>query len=158
MKMLYLPKGTHRIHAEFSGPASRYKQIEIEFYVRVKKSAVKSLTRSLAESDANLPMQGPYIDSDGMKKKSAGFNPRFEWSDRGVELYFDPDTGADFSGKYMGANFMCDADYKRAKMDGDKMIFRKGLRGSKSNPAEVTGCDFVVAHLTEHPSFKKLIK
>lgn len=155
VSFMYMPAGKHTIVAGFRGKA-----IQLTVNVDPRKSA-GVLQASLDQFHSTLPKQAPFGCVEHEEKDASVWAKAFEAKEDGVYLAAEPsELGVrHVNGRIhrsWSPSFFTDADYASSQLDGDCYVFPEGVRGSESNPAEITGCGFCVGTLTNKPAFREM--
>lgn len=153
---MFMPSGQHTICAGFRDGS-------IELSVNVTPETAKRVQASLDAWRAERPRQQPFGCIEHREHEASvcvTASCGFEWKEDGVYLTAEPTSlGANnVNGKVhrsWSPSFTTDADYAKASRDVETncLRFPDGVRGSKSNPAEITGIDFCLGTLTNRPAF-----
>ena len=154
VSFMFMPAGTHTITAGF-------RKGSIELTVQCDESTAKAVQASLDAWRAERPKQQPFGCIEHREHEASvcvSASCGFEWKEDGVYLAAEPTSlGANnVNGKVhrsWSPSFTTDADYAKATEDGGTLRFPEGVRGSRSNPAQITGVDFCVGTLTNRPAF-----
>lgn len=167
---VWMPAGVSTICAGF-------RQGSVEMTVKCDEQAAVRAQESLESHRKLKPQQEPYGCWDHHEEQATvrvKADCGYDWSDRGVVLsHYPTKLGADnVNGEIhrgWSPSFTTDADYTKAtcgKCDAKAndcacgeasiLMFPDGVRGSQSNPAEVTGVDFCVGTLTNKPAFHRM--
>lgn len=161
---VYLPEGKHAITAGFRNGS-------IKLNVVVDSATADAVQSSLDDLRAERPRQRPYGCVEHREQEASVIAKAFNYEEgRGVLLTAEPTRlGADnVNGKVhwsWSPSFTTDAEYDKCKCScGDDacacnvpiLVFPDGARGSASNPARVTGVDFVLGTLTNRPAFREM--
>jgi len=154
VSFMFMPAGTHTITAGF-------RKGSIELTVQCDESTAKAVQASLDAWRAERPKQQPFGCIEHREHEASvcvSASCGFEWKEDGVYLAAEPTSlGANnVNGKVhrsWSPSFTTDADYAKATEDGGTLRFPDGVRGSRSNPAQITGVDFCVGTLTNRPAF-----
>jgi hypothetical protein len=154
VSFMFMPAGTHTITAGF-------RKGSIELTVQCDESTAKAVQASLDAWRAERPKQQPFGCIEHREHEASvcvSASCGFEWKEDGVYLAAEPTSlGANnVNGKVhrsWSPSFTTDADYAKATEDGGTLRFPEGVRGSRSNPAQITGVDFCVGTLTNKPAF-----
>ena len=162
VSFIYAPAGVHTITAGFR------KSDSSTISVVVDEATADTLQKSFEQLCASRPKQEPYGDEDHESKKATiRFQPdatKFTWGEQ------DGEQGVIVSGglptsygaeavngrvyRSWSPSFLADAEFDKAVRSEDgHWTFPDGVRGSKTNPARLTGVDFVVGALTNKPAF-----
>lgn len=151
---MWMPAGVHTINAGFRNGS-------IELTIKCDDKTAQRVAASLAQWRAERPRQEPFgciehREHEASVRVSASCD--FTWKDDGVYLAAEPTKlGADnVNGKVhrsWSPSFTTDAEYHKATDFNGTLRFPDGVRGSRSNPAEITGVDFCVGTLTNKPAF-----
>lgn len=152
---MYMPAGRHTIIAGFRGKA-----IELTVEV-VPEDAAKVLSASMEQLQASQPKQRLFGCIEHAEKDASVWAKKFEARPDGVYLCAEPSKlGADHVNgrihRSWSPSFLTDADYAKARLSGDIYQFPDGVKGSKSNPAKITGCAFCLGTLTNKPAFREM--
>jgi hypothetical protein len=99
------------------------------------------------------------------EEEAAAWPEKFEWAadpEPGVYCSVMPgELGVrNVNGKVhrsFSPTFRTDAEYHKAKETNGRLSFPEGVRGSRSNPARVTGVNFSVGSLTNVPAFTNIL-
>lgn len=151
---MFMPSGQHTICAGFRDGS-------IELSVNVTPETAKRVQASLDAWRAERPRQQPFGCIEHREHEASvcvTASCGFEWKEDGVYLTAEPTSlGANnVNGKVhrsWSPSFTTDADYAKASDDNGTLRFPDGVRGSRSNPAEITGIDFCLGTLTNRPAF-----
>jgi hypothetical protein len=154
VEFMWMPAGVHTICAGFRDGS-------INLTVECDEHTLASVQASLAAWRSERPKQEPFgciehREHEASVRVSASCD--FKWNGDGVYLAAEPTTlGAqNVNGKIhrsWSPSFTTDADYSKAIKSGGMLRFPEGVRGSRSNPAQITGVDFCVGTLTNKPAF-----
>ena len=166
VSFVYAPEGLHTITAGFR------KNDTITISVIVDAATAPVLQESFDHLTATMPKQEPYGDEDHESKKATIRFPvgatTFSWGKIKEDVGIIIKGGAPTS---YGANAVNGKDYRSwspefgTDADMDKAAFNEkekhwtfpdGVRGSESNPARLTGVNFVVGALTNRPAFRAM--
>jgi len=151
----FMPKGMHTINAGFRGKT-------INLTVQVDKATTNAVQASLDKQRTLKPKQKPYGCVEHREQEASVIAHGFRWSDdEGVLIAAEPTALGErnVNGKIhwsWSPSFFTDADYSKAKEMGGVWTFPDGVRGSKGNPARVTGVAFCVGTLTNNPAFHEM--
>jgi hypothetical protein len=151
---MWMPAGIHTIVAGF-------RKGSIELTVQCDESTVDAVQASLENWRAERPKQESFGCIEHRETEASfrvGASGCFKWNEDGVYLTAEPTVlGAqNVNGKIhrsWSPSFTTDADYASATEVNGTLVFPDGVRGSRSNPARITGTDFVVGTLTNKPAF-----
>lgn len=154
VSIMWMPAGTHTICAGF-------RKGSIELTVNCDASTAEAVQASLESWRQERPRQEPFGCIEHKEQEASfrvGASCGFKWNDDGVYLAAEPTTlGAqNVNGKVhrsWSPSFTTDADYSKATEHNGVLMFPEGVRGSRSNPAQITGVDFCVGTLTNKPAF-----
>lgn len=152
---MYMPAGRHTIIAGFRGKA-----IELTVEI-VPEDAAKVLSASMEQLQASQPKQRLFGCIEHAEKDASVWAKKFEARPDGVYLCAEPSKlGADHVNgrihRSWSPSFLTDADYAKARLVSDVYQFPDGVKGSKSNPAKITGCAFCLGTLTNKPAFREM--
>lgn len=153
-EFIYLPAGVHTINAGFRGKS-------INLTVAVNKNTAEAVQASFEEHQKSRPKQKPYGCVEHREQEASVIARGFGWRDDGVVLTAEPTALGEqnVNGRIhwgWSPSFYTDADYAKAKFQNETYFFPDGVRGSKSNPAEVVGVAFCVGTLTNNPAFHEM--
>lgn len=159
VEFMFMPAGTHTINAGFRNGS-------IELTVQCDEQTAGAVQASLDAWRQERPKQEPFGCVEHREHEASvrvSASGGFSWKEDGVYLAAEPTTlGAEnVNGKVhrsWSPSFTTDADYDKAKEvrgSGGQvtLVFPEGARGSRSNPASITGVDFCVGTLTNKPAF-----
>lgn len=156
-EFMFMPAGVHTICAGF-------RKGSIELTVKCDESTAQAAQASLDGWRAERPKQECYgcvehREAEASVRVSASCG--FSWRGDGVYLAAEPTKlGVEnVNGRIhrsWSPSFTTDADYSKAKDQGGMLVFPEGVRGSRSNPAEITGIDFVLGTITNKPAFREM--
>lgn len=154
VEFMWMPAGVHTITAGF-------RKGSIELTVLCDESTASAVQASLDAWREDRPKQEPFGCIEHKEQEASfrvGASGGFAWRNDGVYLAAEPTTlGAEnVNGKVhrsWSPSFTTDADYASATESGGVLRFPDGARGSRSNPARITGVDFCVGTLTNKPAF-----
>lgn len=165
----WMPGGVTTVCAHYSGKP-------IELTVNVTATTAQAVQASFQDWFRYRPKQTPFGCIEHREQEAALRLPKdvaaFTWKeaegerDAGVYCTAVP-TGLGAKNvtekihESWSPSFTTDAAYNKAKTvkstsGKDFLIFPKGVRGSRENPAEVTGCAFSVGSLTNKPAFRNI--
>jgi len=157
VEFMFMPAGVHTICAGF-------RKGSIELTVACDQATVEAVQASLDGWRQERPKQEPFAcvehrETEASLRISASCG--FSWRDDGVYLAAEPTTlGAqNVNGKVhrsWSPSFTTDADYSRATDQSGTLVFPEGVRGSRSNPAQITGIDFCCGTITNKPAFREM--
>jgi hypothetical protein len=162
IEFMWMPAGVHTIVASTSD--GRIIQITVQCDEETASVANASLQRWREQK----PKQEPFGCVEHREAEAAvrvTADSGFVWRGDGVWLKAVPTTlGAEHVNggvhRSWSPSFTTDADFDNARIipaNGKEMIvFPEGVRGSRSNPARITGVDFVVGSLTNKPAFSEI--
>lgn len=157
VEFMWMPAGVSTICAGF-------RKGSIELTVQCSEETAQAVQASLDEWRNERPKQEPFGCIEH-KEQEASFRISascgFKWGNDGVYLAAEPTTlGAqNVNGKVhrsWSPSFTTDADYASATERDGVLAFPEGARGSRSNPAKITGVDFCVGTLTNKPAFHSM--
>ena len=154
VEFMWMPAGVHTICAGF-------RKGSIELTVNCDQSTADAVQSSLDAWREERPKQEPFGCIEHKEQEASfrvGATCGFKWNQDGVYLAAEPTTlGAqNVNGKVhrsWSPSFTTDADYSKATERNGVLLFPEGVRGSRSNPAQITGVDFCVGTLTNKPAF-----
>lgn len=159
VEFMFMPAGVHTITAGFRSGS-------IELTVQCDEATAEAVQASLERWREERPKQEPFGCVEHREHEASvrvSASGGFKWKEDGVYLAAEPTTlGAEnVNGKVhrsWSPSFTTDADYDQAKeVKGSggqvTLVFPEGVRGSRSNPAAITGVDFCVGTLTNKPAF-----
>jgi len=157
----WLPGGVTTINANFNGKP-------IELTVQCDESTATAVQSSF-EKWTNRSRQVPFACVEHREEEAAFRLPKgvasFAWKD-------DPEPGVfctalptelgcrNVNGRIHNSfspSFTTDADYAKASDKGGCMVFPSGARGSRQNPARVTGMAFSCGSITNKPAFLNIM-
>ena len=162
VQFMYMPGGVKTITAGFR------KNSSITITLEVDKDTADTIQASYESLREEMPKQVPYGCTDHDEKAAsvrACDETEFVWGEyadtEGVLITAAPTKlGEDDvnGGLHLSwsPSFATDANYARAKEKDGHYYFPEGIRGSKSNPARITGIDFCFGTLTNKPAFKDM--
>jgi len=154
VQFMWMPAGVHTICAGF-------RKGSIQLTVNCDQNTAAAVQASLEEWRNERPKQEPFGCIEHKEQEASfrvGASCGFQWNQDGVYLAAEPTTlGAqNVNGKIhrsWSPSFTTDADYSKATEKNGMLLFPEGVRGSRSNPAQITGVDFCVGTLTNKPAF-----
>jgi hypothetical protein len=159
VEFMWMPAGTHTICAGFRNGS-------IELTVNCDENTAANVQASLDAWRTERPKQEPFGCVEHREHEASvrvSAQQAFTFKNDGVYIAAEPTMlGAqNVNGKVhrsWSPSFTTDADYSQAKTvktasGATVMVFPEGVRGSRSNPAEITGVDFCVGTLTNKPAF-----
>jgi hypothetical protein len=157
VEFMWMPAGTSTICAGF-------RKGSIELTVNCDENTAAAVQASLENWREERPKQEPFGCIEHKEQEASfrvGASCGFKWNDDGVYLAAEPTTlGANnVNGRVhrsWSPSFTTDADYSKATECGGVLMFPEGARGSRSNPAQITGVDFCVGTLTNKPAFHSM--
>lgn len=167
VKFMWMPAGVHTINAGFRSGG-------INLTVEVDPVADTPVVQaSLDAQKAEAPKQKPFGCFEHEEKEASVWASRFEPGEDGIYLEAVPSAkgAAEVNGKVRRSwspSFTTDAQYAKCqcrscdqgvracKCSTPSLYFPDGARGSVSNPARITGVDFVVGTLTNKPAFRAI--
>ena len=175
VRFIYAPAGTHTIQAGF-------REGSITMTLKVDAATPKRLQESFDHLTATKPKQEPYADEDHEARKATLRFPKgkvqFGWGkvndDEGIVVSGCEPTsyGADAANgkvyRSWSPEFETNAEYhackcsdcskpvKTCKCASPSLVFPDGVKGSASNPAEMTGVNFVAGAMTNRPAFHQM--
>jgi len=157
VEFMWMPAGVSTICAGF-------RKGSIELTVQCDEATAQAVQASLDAWREDRPKQEPFGCIEH-REQEASFRVSarggFKWNGDGVYLAAEPTTlGAEnVNGRVhrsWSPSFTTDADYSKAKESDGVLQFPEGVRGSRSNPASITGVDFCVGTLTNKPAFHSM--
>lgn len=152
---MYMPAGKHTICAGFRG-----KSILLTVDVNPERDA-QTVQASFVKLCSSAPKQKPFGCIEHEEKDASvwakGFTPKAD----GIYLTAEPSALGEthVNGRIhrsWSPSFLTDADYSKAKLNGGVYQFPDGVKGSESNPANITGVAFCVGTLTNNPAFRDM--
>lgn len=159
VEFMWMPAGRHTICAGFRNGS-------IELTVNCDENTAANVQASLDQWRTERPKQEPFGCIEHREHEASvrvSAQQAFSFKQDGVYIAAEPTVlGAqNVNGKVhrsWSPSFTTDADYSQAKVvktasGATVMVFPEGVRGSRSNPAEITGVDFCVGTLTNKPAF-----
>lgn len=157
VEFMWMPAGTSTICAGF-------RKGSIELTVNCDENTAAAVQASLESWREERPKQEPFGCIEHKEQEASfrvGASCGFKWNNDGVYLAAEPTTlGANnVNGRVhrsWSPSFTTDADYSKATERGGVLMFPEGARGSRSNPAQITGVDFCVGTLTNKPAFHSM--
>jgi hypothetical protein len=157
VEFMWMPSGVSTICAGF-------RKGSIELTVNCDENTAAAVQASLESWRAERPKQEPFGCIEHKEQEASfrvGASCGFKWNDDGVYLAAEPTTlGAqNVNGRVhrsWSPSFTTDADYSKATEHNGVLMFPEGVRGSRSNPAQITGVDFCVGTLTNKPAFHSM--
>lgn len=160
VEFMWMPAGVSTICAGF-------RKGSIELTVQCDEATAAAVQASLDGWREERPKQEPFGCIEHKEQEASfrvGASCGFKWNGDGVYLAAEPTTlGAqNVNGRVhrsWSPSFTTDADYGRASEQPPKsgvLVFPEGVRGSRSNPARITGVDFCVGTLTNKPAFHSM--
>lgn len=157
VNFMWMPSGVHTIVAGF-------RKGSIELTVQCDESTVDAVQASLDGWRAERPKQECFGCVEHAEREASfrvGASCGFNWKQDGVYLTAEPTVlGAqNINGKIhrsWSPSFTTDAEYSKATEQNGVLVFPEGARGSRSNPARITGCDFCVGTITNRPAFHEI--
>ena len=140
---MWMPAGVSTITAGF-------RRGSIELTVQCDEATAEAVQASLEAWREDRPKQEPFGCVEHKEQEASfrvGASCGFAWRNDGVYLAAEPTTlGAqNVNGRVhrsWSPSFTTDADYSKASEQGGVLVFPEGTRGSRSNPARITGVDF----------------
>lgn len=156
-KFMYLPGGVSTVTAGFRDGA-------IQLTVDVDEETAKVVQASFDDLVATTK-QEPFGCFEHREEEASVHPKGFGWGehlgDQGVLVTAEPtELGAsNVNGKIhrsWSPSFYTDADYAKAEDKNGVMVFPDGARGSRTNPAKVTGVAHCVGTLTNKPAFRNM--
>lgn len=157
----WMPGGVHTINARYDGKP-------IQLTVAADAATAKAVQASYQQWCNVRPKQTPFGCVEHKEQEAALRLPKdvaaFEWrTEPEPGIYCTAMPTADGAKLVNGGmfsswspSFSTDAEYGKAKEIKGCMVFPKGVRGSKENPAKVLGCGFSVGSLTNKPAFRDI--
>jgi hypothetical protein len=154
----WMPGGIHTIKASFNGRP-------IELTVDCCEETTGIVQASLDEWREQYPKQKPFACIEHREEEAAFWPEGFAWKD-------DPEPGVYCKGEWselgsknvkgrihrsFSPSFTTNAEYHKAKEKNGCMVFPAYAKGSKENPASITGVAFSVGSLTNVPAFKSIL-
>jgi len=160
VSFMWMPAGVHTICAGF-------RKGSIELTVQCDEATASAVQASLDGWREERPKQEPFGCIEHKEQEASfrvGASCGFKWNGDGVYLAAEPTTlGAqNVNGRIhrsWSPSFTTDADYAQATEQpkgSGVLVFPEGARGSRSNPARITGVDFCVGTLTNKPAFHSM--
>jgi hypothetical protein len=162
VEFMWMPAGRHTICAGFRNGS-------IELTVNCDENTAANVQASLDAWRAERPKQEPFGCIEHREHEASvrvSAQQAFSFKNDGVYIAAEPTVlGAqNVNGKVhrsWSPSFTTDADYSQAKTvktasGATVMVFPEGARGSRSNPAQITGVDFCVGTLTNKPAFHSM--
>lgn len=157
VSIMWMPAGVHTIVAGF-------RKGSIELTVQCDKETADAVQASLEGWRAERPKQENFACIEHRETEASfrvSASGGFSWRNDGVYLAAEPTTlGAqNVNGRIhrsWSPSFTTDADYASATERDGVLMFPEGARGSRSNPAKITGVDFCVGTLTNKPAFREM--
>lgn len=154
---MWMPAGVSTICAGF-------RKGSIELTVNCDEATAEAVQASLENWRNDRPKQEPFGCVEHREQEASfriSASGGFKWNGDGVYLAAEPTTlGAqNVNGKVhrsWSPSFTTDADYSKATERDGVLQFPEGVRGSRSNPAQITGVDFCVGTLTNKPAFHSM--
>lgn len=158
----WMPGGVHTINAHYGKKG-------IELTVDVDAQTAKNVQASYERWLVVRPKQTPFGCVEHREEEAAIRLPKdiaaFEWKESPEPGIYCTATPTELGAKNVNGrihsswspSFATDAAYDKAKEIGGRLYFPKGVRGSKENPAKVTGCAFSVGSLTNKPAFRDIL-
>ena len=180
VKFCYMPGGLHTITAGFSGPITKGRDSSINLTIDVDPERDAPVCQSSMESiKAEQPKQDLFGCYEHDEKKASVWADSFEagqdpvHGEPAILLAARPsgDGANDVNAKNwrswspsFGTNAeygkckcrACEATIQACDCDKPQFYFPEGVRGSLSNPAQITGVDGVVGTLTNKPAFRAM--
>lgn len=169
---MFMPAGVHHINAGFR------KHGTISMAVNCNKKTVESVNQCLEVLRAEAADPDSIYGCTDHDEKAASVRVKsdcsVEWRDKGVYLKAYPTVlgVGNVNGELhrsWSPSFTTDADMKNADCSGCNskysackcdehpiLSFSNGVRGSDSNPAEITGVDKCLGTLTNKPAFRRM--
>lgn len=157
VEFMYMPGGINTICAGFRDGA-------VQMTVNVTKATADIIQASFDEWRKELPKLEPFGCVEHREQEASVHPKAFAWKDSpepAVYMAAEPTAlGAEnVNGKIhrsWSPSFTTDAEYAKAVDKNGVLYFPDGVRGSESNPAEITGIDFCVGTLTNKPAFHNM--
>lgn len=157
VSFMWMPAGVSTICAGF-------RKGSIELTVACDEATAEAVQASLEGWRNERPKQEPFGCVEHREQEASfriSASGGFKWNGDGVYLAAEPTTlGAqNVNGKVhrsWSPSFTTDADYSKATEHDGVLQFPEGVRGSRSNPAQITGVDFCVGTLTNKPAFHSM--
>lgn len=157
VQFMWMPAGVSTICAGF-------RKGSIELTVACDEATAEAVQASLDNWRNERPKQEPFGCVEHREQEASfriSASGGFKWNGDGVYLAAEPTTlGAqNVNGKVhrsWSPSFTTDADYSKATERDGVLQFPEGVRGSRSNPAQITGVDFCVGTLTNRPAFHSM--
>lgn len=154
----WMPGGVTTIVAHYNGRP-------IELTVECTPDTAGIVQASLENWRSQYPKIKPFGCIEHREEEAAFWPKEFNWRDEpepGVFCSADWTTLGERNvvGKVhrsFSPSFTTDAEYAKAKDMNGVMTFPKGVRGSRTNPANITGVAFSVGSLTNKPAFKNIL-
>lgn len=133
--IMYMPAGTHTIHARHAGTKQG-----VERTVDVRPEDAATLQAALTEQlQANAP-QRPYFDFEHEEKDASAWPREFQWRPDGI---------------------WCRVEWSRKGADAvvgkSHRAFSPAFLATRTEPARVAGILFCAGSLTNEPAFKKIL-
>lgn len=161
-EFMWMPGGTTTINAAWNGRP-------IELTVQCDQHTAAAVQASLDEWKSKYPMQKPFGCIEHKEEDAALWPLGFNWKSEPKGVFCTTEWSAlgdqHIRGKIhrsFSPSFTTDAEYSKAKPaqasdPRSPMVFPEGARGSRSNPAKVTGVSFSIGSLTNKPAFKNIV-
>lgn len=157
----WMPGGVHTINAHCDSKP-------IELTVCCDESAAKLVNASYQHWFDIRPKQVPFGCVEHREEEAAIRLPKdiaaFEWKNEPEPGIYCTCTPTELGAKNVNGrihsswspSFGTDAEYHKATEVGGRLVFPKGARGARDNPAKVTAVAFSVGSLTNKPAFRQI--
>lgn len=157
-EFMYMPGGVHTV---WLGRGGKPAQVTVE----VTAATAAALQASLDQLVEERAPQRPYFDFEHRGDEASAWPVRFAWRTTPepgvyVAVEWSKDGRDAVLGKVHRAFspvFFADAKFPPVPAAAKEVTVPDGQRGSKQNPATVTGCAFVAGSLTNQPAFRKIL-
>jgi len=159
-EFMWMPGGVSTIEATCDGKP-------IRMTVECDADTAKTVTASLQRWRERYPKQKPFVCVEHREEEAAGWPETFSWKDEPEPgVFCSVESWSELGERNVkgrihrsfSPSFSTDADYGSAQEDAEGVLFfPEGVRGSESNPAQVTGVAFSIGSLTNKPAFRNIL-
>lgn len=154
----WMPGGVHTIVAT-------YDSSPIELTVQCDAQTSRTVQASFEAWLKKYPKQKPFGCVEHREEEAAILPESFAWKQEPEPGIFCSATATELGARNVNGrihrswspSFTTDADYAKSVTSSGTRTFPEGVRGSRSNPASITGVAFSVGSLTNKPAFKAIL-
>ena len=154
----WMPAGVTTINAHWNNKP-------VELTVQCDEYSAKVVQASFDDWCKKYPKQRPFGCVEHREEEAAILPTKFEWRTQPEPGVFCHATATELGARNVNGrmhrswspSFLVDAAWSKIVEQDGVVTFPEGVRGSRSNPARITGVAFSVGSLTNKPAFKNIL-